>query len=757
MFKEVLPQKIRWKEIVLYLVALALTALLMDSLLHLKGSHTRTVPYGYSGDSLIYSYIIKAIVTKGWFWTNDSLGAPGVMLFRDYPYPDNIQFLLIKVIGWFTGHYALTYNIFYLLTYPLTTICTLYVLRQFGISYAPAVMVSLLYNFSYYHFTRGIHHVMYGTYYMIPLMVMVFLWILTGDLKLKPLADSPEARRTHKRKMIAAIAICLFVGSTGCAYYPFFALTLLPIVGLVMVFRQKNIRAFALPAIFAAVVFFALLLNVTPTLLFRYQYGSVNLGKRVPAESEIYGLKIAQIVLPITDHRLNALKEFRDKYNRESPLNNENRAASLGFIGSVGFLVLIGCLIIYRKSSSNNSTGLNESRSLTSLLDNLSILNGWGVLVATIGGFGTLFAYLVSPQIRSYNRMSAYIAFYSLFAVALLFDAIFKRYFQTNLKQGIFYGVTLVLIILGVLDQTHKSAEVDYKGTEIAYQRDHEYFKQIEAMMPENAMIFQLPIYHFPEDVSTSHMRGYLQSDRLRWSFGAMLDRPIYAWQKETESKSVPEMLAELALIDFGGLYLDRTTPKPISPKLEEQISAILSQKPLISPNGSMVFYSLLEYKDKVRKLLTNNELAEYNNRSLHPIQTMWKKDFYDLESLNEMSWHWSGPNGELQIENPLDYPRKATIEMSIDSPNAGTLQIRSEIFSETFKVTTNPTTLNKTFVIAPGKHTLKFICNAPAAHYSTDTRSLVFRVTNFKLTDNSLADKDNRSRESDEISRKTH
>lgn len=730
----------RRKEVLLYVVALLLTAWAMERLLKLRQSNLWSIPWGYSGDAFIYSYIIKSVITKGWFWTNDSLSMPGVLLFRDYPYPDNIQFLFIRVIGWFTGNYARTMNVFYLLTYPLTTACTLYVLRRFSVSYVPAVMVSLLYNFSYYHIHRGIHHMMYGTYYMVPLMVMVMLWVLSGELQLKATDGSDEARKSHKRKMIIAVLICLFVGSTGCAYYPFFAVALFVIVGLVMVFRQRSVRALALPGVLAAVVFSALLLNITPTLLFRIQYGSVGLGKRNPAESEIYGLKVSQLLLPINEHRIKGLNKFREKYNRLSPLNTENGAASLGLIGSAGFLALIGCLFLYRKSHSlGGPTGADENRSLPSLLDNLSILNGWAVLVATIGGFGAVFAYLISPQIRSYNRMSAYIAFFSFFAVALMLDALSKKYFQTRLKRGLFYGLIVFLTFFGLLDQTPKVPAIDYKWTTEAYHHDREYFKQIESVMPDNAMIFQLPVYSFPEDINYDHMRGYLQSDKLRWSAGAMKDRQIYIWQKTVENKPVPEMLEELAIFDFGGIYIDRATPTPIPPKFEEQISALLCQQPLVSPNGRMAFYSLLEYKAKIQEGVSKDELAERARRYLHPFNLVWKKDFSQMEGAQEKNWHWSGPSGELHIENTSDFPREVTMEMSIDSPKGGTLRVEGDIISEIFKVTPEPAQWNKTIVVPPGKHVIKFTCDATPIYAPPDPRVFVFRINDFKLVENYL------------------
>jgi hypothetical protein len=42
-----------------------------------------------------------------------------------------------------------------------------------------------------------------------------------------------------------------------------------------------------------------------------------------------------------------------------------------------------------------------------------------GTLLATIGGFGALFAFFVSPDIRAYSRISAYLGFFADFVLGL--------------------------------------------------------------------------------------------------------------------------------------------------------------------------------------------------------------------------------------------------------------------------------------------------------------------------------------------------
>src|SRR6185369_15166668 len=101
----------------------------------------------------------------------------------DVPTSDNnLYFLLIKLISLFTSDYAVIINLFFLLSFPLTTAIAFYVLRRFGLSYFPAALGSLLYTFLPFHLVRGQHHVFLTSYYLVPLMVMVILWVCSEEI-----------------------------------------------------------------------------------------------------------------------------------------------------------------------------------------------------------------------------------------------------------------------------------------------------------------------------------------------------------------------------------------------------------------------------------------------------------------------------------------------------------------------------------------------------------------------------------------------
>src|SRR5262249_48084861 len=156
-----------------------------------------------------------------------------------------------------------------------------------------------------------------------------------------------------------------------------------------------------------------------------------------------------------------------------------------------------------------------------STLDSLSRLNVFAVLLATLGGFGLLVAAAL-PQIRAYNRVSIYIGFFSLFALALFVD---KFYRLLTPRKRLWANLALGgLMVAGVLDQARSTwANIPSDPERQAeFREDKAFVGEIEATLPAGAMIYQMPYTLFPEGDSYEQARLYLHSQSLRWSFPTM-------------------------------------------------------------------------------------------------------------------------------------------------------------------------------------------------------------------------------------------
>jgi phosphoglycerol transferase len=525
--QQILASKNIWKAIGAYAVAVALCLIILAWAMKLWDADLR-IPFFYGGDVfrdvLQASAWIKGVIDNGWYQHNSFIGMPAGQDMYDFTITASLDFTIIKLITFFAPNYAMTLNLYFLLTFPLTTLTTMLVLRQLKVSYASSIVGSLLFTFVPYHFLRGEEHLFLSAYYMIPLIVMVILWIYT-DKSFLFNADKNNSKLRFgllNYKSMISIIICILVSST-CIYYAFFSCFLLVIAGVSSSISQKNKYPLLTSGILIAVIIIGGLINASPALIYQHEYGSnPEVAIRGPEEAEYYGLKIIQLLMPINGHRIPFMANIADKYCRTAPLVNENKFSSLGIIGSLGFLILIGW-VFYRLSGGLNVNVNVKLNNTINELNGLSILNLSAVLLATIGGFGAIFNYAIYSQLRCYNRISIFIAFFSLLAVILLLEIFSQKHIKTKTTRLLFYGFLGLILIVGIMDQSTESYAPPYSATKAEYLNDADFINKIESIMPENAMIFQLPYVPYPENPPVhkmsdySHFKGYLHSNDLRW------------------------------------------------------------------------------------------------------------------------------------------------------------------------------------------------------------------------------------------------
>jgi phosphoglycerol transferase len=346
-----------------------------------------------------------------------------------------------------------------------------------------------------------------------------------------------------------------------------------------------------------------------PSIKYTYENGKNFELTRSAVDAEVYGMKIIQLLLPVSGHRIHYLDQLKSKYKYAPyrPLINENDFSTLGVIGSVGFFSLIWWLFNKKPDVSN-----------IELKHNLSILNASAVFLGTIGGFGSLIS-LIFPQIRGYNRLSIFIAFFSLFAVVLFLEEYYRKYVKSMKRKMLFYSFLTILLAIGLLDQTTKYFVPAYASIKTEYLSDKNFISKIEASVPKNTMIFQLPYVAFPGSwpihkmTDYAHFKGYLHSKDLHWSYGAMRGRKGDKWQRVISKLPLNELVETVSLAGFGGIYIDRYAYTDEGAGLEKELSSLLNTKPIVSANNRLVFFSIPEYKDTERSMKREQGLKTKN------------------------------------------------------------------------------------------------------------------------------------------------
>src|SRR5262245_60872848 len=304
-----------------YAVALALCLLIMVWAMDLRHAHFR-IPFTYQGDAMFYHLVVKWMIDQGSSVESASLGAPDRLDLRDAPTSDNSFYLaLLKLMTLVTSHYPLVLNFFFLMSFPLTVVITLFVLRRFDVSWGAAIFASLLYTFLPFHFTRGQHHLFLSAYYFIPPVVMVALWICRRELRFvddKAAASAGRLRALMRNpKLIFSLILCLLIGSSGY-YYAFFSCFFLLGAGALVALREKKARALLTPAVLVALIFAATAVNLLPSVTRFSDEGEVNFVRRQAGEADVYGLRIAQPLLPVRRHRVGRVSERHGRYHKRA-------------------------------------------------------------------------------------------------------------------------------------------------------------------------------------------------------------------------------------------------------------------------------------------------------------------------------------------------------------------------------------------------------------------------------------------------------
>jgi phosphoglycerol transferase len=276
-------------------------------------------------------------------------------------------------------------------------------------------------------------------------------------------------------------------------------------------------------------------------------------------------------------------------------------------VGAVGFLILLGMLWFNGKGSDEVLTGLSK-------------LNLAAVLLATLGGFSSLFSILISPMIRGYNRISIFIAFFSLLAVCLLLDRFRKHLASRGQNPWMFRFGMCAVLLFGIWDQTPAGLAriyTDDPHTKRRWENDADFFARMESALPKGAMVFQYPHMNFPEgdwpaetpsldeSGAFSHMaydqgRGYLHTKTLRWSFplrGRETDKAF----RDLATKPLPEQLKALAWSGFRGISIYRRAYADRAASLEANLTRLLGTAPLVSKDQTMSFYDMANYVKRLK------------------------------------------------------------------------------------------------------------------------------------------------------------
>jgi hypothetical protein len=594
------------------LAAAALSLALAVLLLELWNADF-TVPLHDGTDVPYTRMLVQEIEETGGFFENRRLGAPLGQELRDYPEVDAISFVVLRVLTLLTSDPDVALNIFYLLTFPLIALATYAVLRR-RVGGGPALVAAVLYSLLPYHFDRGESHLFLAAYWAVPFACHLALVLLAGEpaFERRP-GGGGRLLGWASRRSLLTVGACLVVGSTWF-YYAAYSLVLLTAVSVVALLARPSKATLVRAAAVVGITAFVALLNLAPYMAHRAGEGANTFyAVRAPSESEQFALKLMQLAIPIEDHRIGRFARFSRHYAQTAPNQHidEYPATHLGAVGALGlaWLLLVAVAVL--------------------VPGNQSVLRRYGpaaagalvaFLFATAGGLGSLFAYTLTTELRQWNRLSVFIAFFALLAVALALDGLRSR-LRTSRARAAFALLLAAVLVVGALDQT--GSPPDYDALAAADERDAAFVEQVESRLPRGAAVFQVPYVTFPETTPLripyfDQLRGYLHSESLRWSYGDVTGR-AREWRDDLVGRPLEEVLRAASAAGFAGIEVSRRAYRDGGARLEALLGRRLRVEPLVSADRTRSFWDLRPYTRDLRLRLGDVAMARLRQRVLAP------------------------------------------------------------------------------------------------------------------------------------------
>ncbi len=629
------------------------------------------VPLLYSEDSLSYIYTYD-ILRNPWLGTSAATGMPfGSNLF-DAPNADGFNLLLIRAFEIVTGQFGTAFNLYLFSTVIIIGACAYAVGRRLGLAPPWAAALSILFNSLPYHIERAGH-----LFFLNYAPAAVAVW-----LALDFVAPSADTLRPLRYRWLLVLAATVFCGSSGI-YYAFFSCLLLAIAGLFALLEKPSrdtlVRSLVTIGLIGATSF----VSMAPALIYQARHESnLEVVQREPKDSEVFGLKLSQMLLPRDGHRIDSWADLKARYSEQSPLVNENKTATLGIIGGIGFLLLLILPFTPRLRQLVPDT-----------LNQMVPLAWMGFLYSTVGGFGVLFAWLVSPQLHSLNRISVFLAFLSLFAF-FTFAQVVTRWLRSSLK----IVLAIIIVGIGVYDTTPRanSFAPDYSRYIARFDSDRAFATTLDNHLNDGAMLFQLPFVDYPEGKPVWNVAPYdlltpiLHSHHVRWTFGGMRGRPEGRWYQAIAALGMPQMLSALGKTGFEGIVINRNGYADGGVATEQALIQLGLRSDIISPDGTLVHYPLMH-------TAYPRDMA---------LAVAPGKGWNQLELPEDGPSIWSKGNAEVVVANVASLRRECMLNLNITAANTQSLELvdGSNILAKTTIAAGELSSLAANIEVVPGE-----------------------------------------------------
>jgi phosphoglycerol transferase len=554
---------------------------------------------------LVQNYAAVKLWSDGTPFGNNTLGYPFGIEQRYYPTTDIFQNALAGLISALSHNPFVGINAVYALSFPLVALAALWVFRMVGVRGPMGIFTALAFTVIPFHWFR-VEHIYFATMYSAVLGVGLAILIGTGSV---------ERRLGGRRWPTIALLVFLIVVIAGSGIYYVCFTILLGTAALVYRLAHRpswrGALVSATPLIGVMVLTGAALM---PASIFVHAHPALHpVADRQVTESVRYSGNLALALVPAPVTQIPGLESLNPFIKRgvdmatTPPAPRLTEAPPYSNFGSLFTnlaLALAGVgwfWSVRRRARGATSRELaadavkpdtNVSFGLVGLLLVTTIL----FFVPT--GLNFVFAAVVTPQIRAWNRLVPilYLLFFIAAMVAWRSMGLPQKGRRAMLISA---GCLVVLVFDSILPYQANFAMVTANG-----QRDvrfgEQYANALNTAIPGKCAILELPYQRFPEAPNFNGLPTYYQfwpaltNPSKAWTFGAIKGTTAAKWQAVLGNNIDKSAVSNLVGGGFCGIHVDRrgfTAGENVV--MTKRLSALLGVPVATGHGGDWAAYAL--------------------------------------------------------------------------------------------------------------------------------------------------------------------
>ena len=318
----------------------------------------------------------------------------------------NIQNVIVFLVCKLTGNIYAGVNIYYMLTFTLIAVTSLWYLQKIGVSQRMSIYLAVLLPFLPYHIDRGEGQIITSSFFAAPLLAGILYEIYYE-------AKADKINKWYLAIMCAAPFVDLRLS--------IFAVILM----ILLTIHRHMANVTRVSAVYGLPMALISLIVGKLTGIFE----TSDLSKSIELARE-EGMRILDLVMPFRYHILDRLFNYRYEYDVEFSANGESGLNSLGILLSIGFVIGMFLLFFGKKADKRIAW--------------LSWINILIILIANTSGFNILFEYF-HIHIVYWNRMAIYILLNSSAVLGLAMDKLIGR--LDRKRFSVLTELALVLVL----------------------------------------------------------------------------------------------------------------------------------------------------------------------------------------------------------------------------------------------------------------------------------------------------------------------